>query len=108
MQSTVRNVGGALALAALMVAGLGSIPAQAQTTIDVSKITCEQFLNFKVADPRDISIWLSGYFHGRQAVTQLQLQQVSDSYSKLKSECFSVANTKRSVLELAEEMFRPK
>jgi len=108
MQSTLRNVGGALALAALSVAAFGVIPAQAQTTIDVSKITCEQFLNFKVADPRDISIWLSGYFHGRQAATQLQLQQFSDNFSKLKSECFSVANTKRSVLELAEEMLRPK
>jgi hypothetical protein len=108
MQSTVRNVGGALALAALSAAGLGTIPARAQTTIDVSKITCEQFLNFKVADPRDISIWLSGYFHGRQAATQLQLQQLNDNFSKLKTECFSLANTKRSVLELAEEMFRQR
>jgi acid stress chaperone HdeB len=108
MQSIVRNLGGALALAALSAAGPGTISAHAQTTIDVSKITCEQFLSFKVADPRDISIWLSGFFHGRQGATQLELQQLNDNFSKLKSECFSLANTKRTVLELAEEMFRAK
>jgi len=36
--------------AALTAAG----PAQAQTTIDISKITCEQWLAFKVADPDHI------------------------------------------------------
>ena len=34
--------------------------------IEVSKITCEQYLGFSVADPRDINIWLSGYYTGKQ------------------------------------------
>ena len=33
-----------------------AVPAQAQTTIDVSKITCEQWLAFKVADPDHIEV----------------------------------------------------
>lgn len=37
-------------------------PARAQVTIDVSKITCNQYLGFKVADPRDIANWLLSMF----------------------------------------------
>src|SRR5262249_37731085 len=37
------------------------LPARAQVTIDVSKITCQQYVLFTVADPRDIAMWLSGY-----------------------------------------------
>jgi len=29
-------------------------------------ITCEQYLGFSVADPRDINIWLSGYYAGKR------------------------------------------
>ncbi len=92
----------------LSAASLCAPPARAQTTIDVSKITCEQFLNFNVADPRDISVWLSGYFHGRQGDTTFYPQQFSDNYNKLKNACFSTGNVKRSLLEIAEEMARSK
>jgi hypothetical protein len=107
MHSTARHFSIALALTA-GAAGLCTQPAQAQTTVDVSKITCEQFLSFKVGDPRDISVWLSGYFHGRQADTTFLPQQFSDNYNKLKSACFSATNVKRSIFELAEEMARAK
>ena len=56
--------------AALTAAG----PAQAQTTIDISKITCEQWLAFKVADPDHIALWLSGYFNGRRDNTVVEVQ----------------------------------
>ena len=49
-----------LAFAAL----LATSPVRAQVTVDVATITCDQFLVFSVADPRDVSIWLSGYYHG--------------------------------------------
>jgi hypothetical protein len=38
--------------------------AKAQTTIDAEKITCRQFVTVDVADPNQIGIWPSGYFHG--------------------------------------------
>jgi hypothetical protein len=38
--------------------------AQAQATIDVGKITCNQFMFGGIADSRTISIWLSGYYNG--------------------------------------------
>jgi hypothetical protein len=41
-----------------------SFPLRAQTTIEVDTITCDQFLSFRVADPVQIAISLSGYYHG--------------------------------------------
>ena len=35
--------------------------AQAQVTVDVSKITCEQFMGYVITDPNNIALWLSGY-----------------------------------------------
>src|SRR5262249_40617085 len=42
--------------AILLVMFLAAPAARAQVTIEVSKITCEQYLGFSVADPRDINI----------------------------------------------------
>jgi acid stress chaperone HdeB len=105
MRSTNWNVRIAFAILTLIAVGLCTARAQAQTIVDVAKITCEQFLTFKVADPKDISIWLSGYFHGRQADTRLYPQQLSENFSKLKSQCFMRENSKRNVLEVAETLF---
>jgi len=38
--------------------------AQAQVTIDVAKITCNQFMFGNIVDSRTMSIWLSGYYNG--------------------------------------------
>jgi hypothetical protein len=38
--------------------------AQAQVTIDVAKITCNQFMLGSIVDSRTMSIWLSGYYNG--------------------------------------------
>jgi hypothetical protein len=48
----------------LLLASFPSGPGLAQTTIDVAKITCEQLVLLKVADPNHIAIWLSGYYNG--------------------------------------------
>ncbi len=105
MQSTTRNVRIAFATATLIAAGLCTVPAHAQTVLDMAKITCEQYLTFKVADPKDISVWLSGYFHGRQADTRLYPQQLGENFDKLKSQCFLRENAKRNVLDVAETLF---
>jgi acid stress chaperone HdeB len=46
-------------------------PARAQVTVDVAKITCEQYVLFTVADPHDIAMWLSGYFNSKRNNTLL-------------------------------------
>ena len=40
--------------------------AQAQVTVDVSKITCEQFRGYAITDPNNIALWLSGYYNGQR------------------------------------------
>jgi hypothetical protein len=77
--------------------------ASAQVTVDVGQITCEQFLLFKVADPKDISIWLSGYYRGKTGGgTVLQVQDFKDHYAQLQSACRMQANYKRPVMHVLE------
>src|SRR5262249_31719687 len=66
---------------------LGAPLAQAQVQIDVAKITCEQFILFKVADPRDIGLWLSGYYHGKAGTTVVEVQQLKDKSEEIKTYC---------------------
>ena len=45
-----------LLLVGPLLAMLVALPAQAQVTIDVAKITCEQYILYKVTDPRNIAM----------------------------------------------------
>ena len=56
----------------ILIVFLAATAGHAQVSIDVSKITCDQYLAFKVADPKDIGVWLSGYYHGKQGNTDVQ------------------------------------
>ena len=61
--------------------------AGAQVTIDVAKITCNQFTLYKVTDPQNIAIWLSGYYHGLHKTTVIDIQALSDNLRKIKDYC---------------------
>jgi acid stress chaperone HdeB len=87
----------------MLAALLATSAARAQVTIDVSKITCEQFLGFSVADPRDIAIWLSGYYHGKHGMTLLEPQALKQNAEKLKTACFEASNVKLPVMQLIEK-----
>ncbi len=54
------------AWSALSLSVVAVLPAHAQVTIDVSKITCEQYILYSVADPKDIAMWLSGYYNAKR------------------------------------------
>ena len=41
-----------------------SFPVEAQVAIDISKLSCNQFLFGKATDSRTLSIWLNGYHSG--------------------------------------------
>ena len=74
-------------IAALLV--LLSMPptARAQTTIDVSKITCDQYILLKVADPEKIAIWLSGYYHAKRGSTTIDIELLKDQPEKVRNYC---------------------
>jgi acid stress chaperone HdeB len=71
--------------------------AQAQVTVDVSKITCDQFVLYKITDPKNIAIWLSGYVHGRNNSTVVEPQTFESNMDQLKEYCMS--NPKSAVMD---------
>jgi len=77
--------------------------AQAQTTIDAANITCDQFIALKVASPDNILIWLSGYYHGKQGDTHLDVQQLKDQPQKVTSDCL-FADRQRTVMDAVENL----
>ena len=74
--------------------------AQAQTTIDVSKISCDQLTAAKVASPEYIAIWLSGFYNAKRNNTIIDVQQLQDNAQKIKSYC--LYNGKKTVMEAVE------
>lgn len=60
---------------------------QAQVTVDVARITCGQFVTYKVADPKLIAVWLDGYHHGRQGSTIVEPQWLEESEEKVREYC---------------------
>jgi hypothetical protein len=55
--------------AGLALIGLQAV--QAQVTIDITKITCDQFLAGQLTDANTLSKWLSGYVNGERKKTEL-------------------------------------
>jgi hypothetical protein len=88
-------------LAGLVLAALGGAPAPAQTSIDIAKITCEQFILQQVTDPRNVIIWLSGY-HAKRGDTVIQVQQFEENAKKVTDACR--ANLKGMVMEVFEKV----
>jgi acid stress chaperone HdeB len=90
--------------AIFLIMFLAAPAARAQVTIEVSKITCEQYLSFSVADPRDINIWLSGYYHGKEGTTVFEPHRLRETAEKLKAECLAQANSKLPVMQVMQKV----
>ena len=78
-------------------------PARAQVTLDVAKITCEQYTGYKVTNPQNIAIWLSGYYHGKRGDTTLDTQTLVADAKRLRDYCFR--NRQKPVMEAVETLF---
>jgi hypothetical protein len=90
--------------AIFLIMFLAAPAARAQVAIEVSKITCEQYLSFSVADPRDINIWLSGYYHGKEGTTVFEPQRLREIAEKVKAECLKQANAKLPVMQAVQKV----
>ena len=87
------------ALAAIMV-----FASHAQVTVDVAKITCGQFLAYSIADPKDIALWLNGYYTGKRGGgTLLDTQALKGHYDQLRSYCLVNQNT--PIVQAVETLF---
>jgi acid stress chaperone HdeB len=78
--------------------------AQAQTTIDVAKITCDQFVSASVAPPDNIVIWLNGYYHGKRGSTIIDVQKLKEQPQKMMSYCLYTDNGGGTVMEAVEKL----
>jgi hypothetical protein len=79
--------------------------ALAQVTLDVSKINCEQFVAYKVADPQHIAIWISGYYHGKRGDPIIDTQELTKNTTKLQDYCFK--HSEIPLLEAVEAALGP-
>src|SRR5262249_25133779 len=78
--------------------------AEAQVSIDVSKITCDQFVHGKVGPTRTVAAWLSGFYSGRQNKQTVDPQEFETNLSKLEQLCYDEANFKLPVMQAIERM----
>ena len=72
----------------------------AQVTVDVSKITCEQFIVLPKAD--SVAIWLSGYYHGDKHVSTLDVNKFEENARNLRAACRLPDNFKKPIMQLIE------
>jgi HdeA/HdeB family len=71
---------------------------QAQVTVDISKITCEQF---NVLEKQDwVAIWLSGFYHGQKEKPVLEINVFEENVRKYRALCRQPDNFKRRVMEV--------
>ncbi len=76
-----------LGAASVLLAFVGAGPAAAQVSLEVAKITCGQYLGYKVANPKSIAIWLNGYYHGKRGDTTIDTQLLDQDTDKIQKYC---------------------
>lgn len=91
-------------LIGLTLAAITAASGHAQVTVDVAKITCGQFLAYSIADPKEIALWLNGYYTGKRGgSTILDTQALKGNYDRLRSYCLINQNT--PIVQAVETLF---
>jgi acid stress chaperone HdeB len=91
-------------LVGLALAAMTASAGHAQVTIDVAKITCGQFLAYSVADPKEIALWLSGYYTGKRGGgTVIDTQSLKSNYDQLRGYC--LVNQSTALIQAVETVF---
>jgi acid stress chaperone HdeB len=97
---------------------LGGPSAQAQISVDVSKITCDQYVHAKIKTPSEgpslvdranrqqqlIAAWLSGYYNAKRNNTTIDLLTFDDNVSKVQNYCYYEKNFKVPVMKAVEQV----
>lgn len=92
----------ALSLALLMSSGSAL---RAQVTVDVSKINCDQFVMFKIANPDTIAVWLHGYFSGKRRETIVDVERLKANTKRVRDYCLQ--NSEVPLMEAVEQVLQP-
>ena len=97
-----------LAVSGLILSVVLASSAQAQVTIDVSKITCDQYVHSKIATPNLIAAWLSGYYNAKRDNRVIDPEDMQNGVSRLQHYCYEEKNFKTPVMKAVEELFDKK
>ena len=100
-------------------------PAQAQVSIDVSKITCDEYVHDQIRTTDFISFsavgslslearsmlsrwlianWLSGYYHAKRNNSIIDLESFENNVNKLNNYCYDEKNFKVPIMEAVERV----
>jgi len=83
-------------LLAMLMSVFGISVGRAQETIDIAKITCDQFLTGQIYDAQTFSIWLNGYYSGTRHNTVVD---VSKFKSKLDIMDYCIEHKEMNLME---------
>jgi len=85
-----------------MVTATASLPANAQVMLDLSKVTCDQWSGYKITNPQNIALWLSGYYNGKRGNTIIDTQGLAAENQKLRDFC--ITNPQMPVMQAVEKL----
>jgi hypothetical protein len=74
---------------------------QAQVTVDVSKVTCDQYVHAKIAT---LAAWLSGYYNAKRNNLIVDLQTLEENATKVQNYCYDEKNFKVPVMKAVERV----
>ena len=77
-------------------------PAAAQVTLDLAKVTCQQWSGYKITNPQNIALWLSGYYNGKRGNTSIDTQGLAGQNDRLRDFCLT--NPDMPVMQAAEKV----
>jgi acid stress chaperone HdeB len=74
--------------------------------VTLAQITCDQLILFKVAQPHDIAMWLSGYYNGKRNSTLVDVKKLTEYTDSVEKYCIN--NSKMTVMEAVEKVLGPR
>jgi hypothetical protein len=73
----------------MLISVFGISVGRAQDTIDIAKVTCDQFLSGQIYDAQTFSIWLSGYYNGTRHNTVVDVSALKSHSLDVMDYCIS-------------------
>jgi HdeA/HdeB family len=86
----------------LVLSSIVLAPAFGQVVVDVSKITCDQYVHSKITTPNLIAAWLSGYYNAKRNNKIIDLEALEDNVSKVQNYCYDEKNFKVPIMKAVE------
>jgi hypothetical protein len=74
--------------------------ARAEITIDVSKMTCKEFMFDNLILPDNVAYWLSGFYNGMHGNTKFNIDELQDYVNKVEQYCMREPG--KTVMQAAE------